>query len=166
MKKIILIPMVLLIVTLATAVTLNMNLNLSTETTERLLTVGEGIGTIEKVREVYDNETDTFYNETYIDFLRLIPLGCDDYCHFKLYEENGINKEFKIELEQICKKEGKCIEFEESYDCCLEYRAETDEEVLAKAEKKSKEILNHIASVTEQRENKRTESFEEVEIEI
>ena len=49
MKKIILIPMVLLIVTLATAVTLNMNLNLSTETTERLLTVGEGIGTIEKV---------------------------------------------------------------------------------------------------------------------
>ena len=144
MKKIILIPMVLLIVSLVTAVTLNMSLNLGAETENTLSTVGKGIG----------------------DNLKLIPLGCDDFCYFKLYESGSINKKFKIELKQVCSKEGTCEDLGESYECCLEWREETDEEVLAKAEKESKRILKHIASVTKQRENKRTERFEEVEIEI
>ena len=158
--------LIILFIGLATAqVITNINLNLNQEDKETLLRVGEGIGTIEKVREVCINDSDCF-NETYIDKLKLIPLGCDDYCYFKLYEENGINKEFKVELEQICKTEGICEDLGKSYKCCLEYRTEIDEEVLAKAEIKSKEILKHIVEVTKQREIKRTERFEEVEIEI
>ncbi|KKK67089.1 hypothetical protein LCGC14_2957540, partial [marine sediment metagenome] len=49
---------------------------------------------------------------------------------------------------------------------CINYRSQTTQEILVSAEAQAKEILNHIASVTEQRENKRTERFEEVEIEV
>ena len=144
-----------------------MSMNFDTETTERLLTVGDGIGYVNKTRMLFDENGTNYLNETYIDFLRLIPLGCDDYCYFKLFEENSINKPFKIELESICAKEGTCEEFGESYDCCLEYRAETDSEVLLKAEKESKRILKDIVDVTLERENRvSTGRFEEVEIEI
>ena len=144
-KKILILLGIVLFVGLVTAeVITNINLNFGMENKRTFLRVGDGIG----------------------NNLKLIHLGCDEFCHFKLYEKGGINKEFKVELKSICKTEGICEDLGESYECCLEYRAETDEEVLAKAEKESKRILKHIASVTKQRENKRTERFEEVEIEI
>ena len=149
MKKTILVLLVLMI-SLVSAVTLEMNL--SQETKEVLSRVGKGIGTIEKIIEVYINET-YYYNETYIDTLKLINGDCSNgYCYFTLYENGGIYKEFKIELEKICAKEGICIEEGEEYECCLIWRAETDEEVLIKAEAKTEEILNHIADVTLDRE--------------
>lgn len=157
--------MIIFLIGLATAqVITNMNMNLEEEKKETLLSIG--IGEIEKIREICINDSECF-NETYIDNLKLIPLGCGEFCHFKLYEENGINKEFKVKLESICSKEGMCEEFGESYECCLEWRAETDEEVLIKAKLKSKEILNKIVSVTEERESRtKIERFEEIEIKI
>ena len=96
--------LIFLFIGLATAqIITNINLNLDTETKEVLSGVGDGIGTIEKIREVCINDSECF-NETYIDNLKLIPLGCGEFCHFKLYEENGINKEFKVKLESICSK--------------------------------------------------------------
>ncbi len=164
--KISLVLLILLVIGLATAI-VNMDLNLSQENKDILLTVGDGMGSVEKTRELYDENGTNYANETYIDVLKLIPKGCSNgYCHFKLYEENGINKEFQVELETKCAKEGMCEEEGFEYECCLVWRAETDEEVLAKAEIESKKILNHIASVTKQREESRTERFEEIEIEI
>jgi len=143
-----------------------MNMNLDEETKLTLLKVGKGIGEIEKVREVWINET--CYNETYIDKLKLIPKGCSGgECSFTLFESEGINKPFKIKLESICAKEGMCEEFGESFECCLEWRAETDEEVLIKAEKEMQRILNKIASVTLERESRtKEERFEEIEVNI
>ncbi len=162
-----LILIILLVIGLVTAQLINMDLNLSQETKDKLLTVGSGISDVEKTRELYDENGTNYANETYIDVLKLIPKGCGGgFCFFKLYESEGINKEFKVELEKKCKEEGLCNDMGEIYECCLEWRSETDEEVLAKAEIESKKILNHIASVTEQREESRTERFEEIEIRI
>ncbi len=161
--------MILLIIGLATAqVITNINLNLNSEDKLTLLKVGDGIGTVEKVREICINDSECF-NETYIDNLKLIGEKVNDKFtgNFKLYEEGGINKEFKVKLESICSKEGMCEEFGESYECCLEWRAETDEEVLIKAKLKSKEILNRIVSVTLDRESRQKENrFEEIEVNI
>ena len=150
MKKTILVLLVLMI-SLVSAVTLNTNL--TTETKEVLTRVGKGIGSIQKERMLFDENGTNYANETYIDELKLINQDCEgDYCHFKLFEEGGINKEFKVKLEKICAKEGMCIEEGEEYECCLIWRAETDEEVLAKAGIKTEEILNKIADVTLDRE--------------
>ena len=167
--KIALFLMVLLIIGIATAqVISNINLNLDEETKEVLSRVGDGIGTIETEKLICDEFGENCFNETYIDTLKLTPLGCSNgYCYFKLYEENGINKPFKVKLESICSREGTCNELGESYECCLEWRAETDEEVLAKAQIESKKILNKIVSVTEERESRtKTERFEEMDISI
>ncbi len=163
MKKTILILMVLMI-SLVSAVTLEMNL--SQETKDVLSRVGKGIGSIQKERMLFDENGTNYLNETYIDELKLINQDCDgDYCHFILFEENGINKPFEIELEKICAKEGMCIEEGEEYECCLIWRAETDEEVLAKAGIKTEEILNHIADVTLDREARsKVKRFEDVEV--
>ncbi len=165
MKKTILILMVLMI-SLVSAVTLNTNL--TTETKEVLTRVGKGIGSIQKERMLFDENGTNYANETYIDELKLINQNCEgDYCYFKLYEEGGINKEFKVKLTKICANEGMCIEEGEEYECCLTWRDETDVEVLTKAETKSEEILNHIASVTLDREARnKVKRFEDVEITI
>ena len=165
MKKIILILMLLMI---GLVLAIEMNLNLSTETNIILSRVGKGIGDIEKTRQLFDENGTNYLNESYVDELKLINQDCDgDYCHFKLYEEGGINKEFKVKLEKICAKEGMCIEEGEEYECCLIWRAETDEEILTKAEIKTEEILNHIASVTLDREARnKVKRFEDVEITI
>ncbi|KKN22692.1 hypothetical protein LCGC14_0912460 [marine sediment metagenome] len=161
MKTTILVLMILMI-GLVSAVTLEVSL--STENKEVLKKVGKGIGNIEKTRQLYDENGTNYLNETYIDELKLIKLSNNE---FKLYQEGGINKEFKVELEKICAKEGMCIEFEEEYECCLEWRAETDAEVLEKAEIKSKSILNKIASITLDREARsKQRRFEDVEITI
>ena len=153
---------------LVTAVTLEISLNLSTETKEVLTRVGKGIGSIQKERMLFDENGTNYLNETYIDELKLINQDCEgDYCHFKLFEEGGINKEFKVKLEKICAKEGICKEEGMEYECCLEWRAETDEEILTKAEIKTEEILNHIASVTLDREaGSKIKRFEDIGITI
>ncbi len=140
--------------------------NISLENKNALLRVGSGIGTIQKERMLFDEEGINYTNETYIDELKMLEQGCDgDYCYFKLFEEGGINKEFKVMLEKICAKEGICKEEGEEYECCLEWRDETDEEVLAKAETKSEEILNNIASVTLDREaGSKAKRFEDIEV--
>ena len=156
----------LLMIGLVSAI--EMNLNLSTETNIILSRVGKGIGDIEKTRQLFDENGTNYLNETYIDELNMLEEGCDgDYCYFILFEESGINKEFKIELEKICAKEGMCKEEGEEYECCLIWRAETDEEILTKAEIKTEEILNHIASVTLDREARnKVKRFEDVKITI
>ena len=155
-----------LMIGVVSAVTLQSNLNLTTETKNILEGVGKGIGSIQKERMLFNESGDNYANETYIDELKLINKDCNgDYCYFQLYEEGGINKEFKIELESICAKEGMCIEFEEEYECCLIWRAETDEEILAKAEIKAEQILNNIASITLDREARSKEKrFEDIEV--
>ena len=155
-----------LMIGLVTAVTLEMNLNLSQETKNILSGVGKGIGSIQKIRMLFNESGDNYANETYIDELKLINKNCNgEYCYFKLYEESGINKEFKIKLEKICAKEGMCIEFGESYECCLEWRGETDEEILNKAEIKAEEILIKIADVTLDREARnKVKRFEDIEV--
>ena len=162
MKKIILIILgIILLISIATATILsNIDLNLTPETKITLLKVGKGIGNIEKIRVTCDEFGDCI-NETYTDKLTLIGEKVNDKFNgnFKLYEEDGINKEFKIKLENICSKEGTCDDEGMKYDCCLEWREETDEEILIKAEAKSKEILNKIASVTEDRENRDNSGF-------
>ncbi len=165
MKKTILILM-LLMIGVVSAVTLQSNLNLTTETKNILEGVGKGIGTITKERMLFDENGTNYANETYIDTLKMLENGCNgDYCEFVLFESQGINKKFRIELESICAKEGICIEFEEEYNCCLEWRAETDEEVLAKAEIKAEQILNNIASITLDREARsKVKRFEERKI--
>ena len=168
-KSLILLSLILLIIGIATAqVISNIDLNFNLEDKETLSRVGDGIGLIEKERMLFDENGTNYLNETYIDTLKLIPLGCEGaYCHFKLYEENGINKPFKVKLESICAKEGICLEDGFEYECCLEWRAETDNEVLAKAEIKSKEILNKIVSITKDRESRnKEERFEEMDISI
>ncbi len=170
MKKTILVLLVLMIGLVTAQVITNMNLNLDEEAKDTLLRVGDGIGTVQKIKEIcnYDNETEieTCINETYIDVLQLLGNSCSNgYCYFTLYEENSINKEFKIELERICAKDGVCTEEEEEYECCLIWRAETDEEVLAKARIKTEETLNHIADVTLDREaGSKAKRFEDVEL--
>ncbi len=163
MKKTILILMVLMI-GVVSAVTLNTNL--TTETKNILAGIGKGIGSIQKERMLFDENGTNYANETYIDELKLINQDCEgDYCYFKLFEEGGINKEFKVKLEKICAKEGICKEEGEEYECCLIWRVETDEEVLTKAETKTEEILNNIASVTLDREARGKEKrFEDIEI--
>ena len=163
MKKTILVLLVLMI-SLVSAVTLEMNL--SQETKEVLTRVGKGIGTIQKVRMLFDENGTNYLNESYLDELKMVEQGCEgDYCYFILFEEGGINKEFKVKLEKICAKEGMCIEEGEEYECCLIWRAETDEEVLAKAGIKTEEILNHIADVTLDREARsKVKRFEDIEV--
>ena len=143
----------------------NINLDLSAEDKNVLESVGTGIGAIEKIREVCDNNSENCFNETYIDKLVLQSINSNT---FRLYEEGGINKEFEIELERICKGYGKCFdeEMQEEYDCCSEgYRAETTEEKLIKAEKKAKEILNKIIKVTKERQTRiNVKEFDDVEI--
>lgn len=167
MKKKIFILMILLIVLvigLVTAEILIMNLSVSKGNKEVL--ERKGIGEIEKVREIC-NETICF-NETYIDVLQLQEQGCNNgYCYFKLYEDGGIDKPFKIELESICNEMGTCIEFEEEYECCLSWRGETNEEIMIKANAKSEEILNRIAYVTLDRESRgRVKRFDDINVSI
>ena len=147
---------------------IEINTNFSQETKDVLSRVGLGIGSVSKIRQLFDENGTNYANETYIDELKLINQNCDsDYCYFKLYKSEGINKQFKIKLEKICEKEGMCIEFGEEYECCLTWRAETDAEVLSKAEAKTEEILNKIASVTLDREARsKAKRFEDVEITI
>ena len=166
MKKTILVLLVLMIGLVTAQVITNIDLNLDAETTEVLSRVGKGIGSIQKERMLFDENGTNYLNETYIDELKLINQNCEgDYCYFKLYEESGINKEFKVKLEKICAKEGMCKEEGEEYECCLNWRAETDEEVLAKAEIKTEEILNKIASVTLDREARnKVKRFEDIEV--
>ena len=125
------------------------SLNLKPEIKEVLRTkVGKGIGDIEKVRLVCINDIDCF-NETYIDKLEMIKQDCDgDYCEFKLFEEGGINKEFKVKLKKIC------TEYNETEEgtFCINWRGQTSQEILVSAEAQAKEILNHIASVTLRRQ--------------
>ncbi len=148
MKKTILILMVLMI-GLVSAI--EIDLNLSTENTEVLKRVGKGIGTIQKERMLFDENGINHLNETYIDKLKMLEQGCDgDYCYFKLFEEGGINKEFKIELEKICTEYN--ITEEGTY--CINYRSQTNQEIQQSAEAQAKEILNKIASVTLRRQGK------------
>ncbi len=155
-----------MVVTVIGAITGTINLNLSQDNIEILKRVGSGIGSIPKIREVYDNKTDTFYNESYVDELQLLENGCDrSYCYFILSESGGINKEFKVKLGRICSEIGICKEFKEEYECCLTWREETDEEILSKVNKKVEEILNNIVDVTLDRESRsKTERFEEMEV--
>ena len=156
MKKTILIILMILMIGLVSAVALEMSLsNLNAETKEVLTRVGNGIGSIQKERMLFDENGTNYMNETYIDELNRTELGCDgSFCYFKLFEEGGINKEFKVKLKKICSKEGMCKEFGEEYECCLEWRAETEEEIKNKADIKTDSILNHIASVTLDRESR------------
>ncbi len=168
-KKIFILMIVLMIclIGLVTAVSLVMNLNISPENKEVLKTkVGEGIGEINKTREICEN--DVCINETYTDTLKLLEDGCDgSYCYFTSYQDGGINKEFKVKLERICAKEGICKDEEMEYDCCLEWREETDEEILNKANKESENILNNIASVTLEREARnKVKRFDDINITI
>ncbi len=165
MKKAIIIILGILMIGLVSAITLEMNLGLSQDKINVLKEVGKGIGTVEKFRMLFDENGTNYANETYIDELKLINQDCDgDYCHFKLYEEGGINKDFKIKLEKICSKQS-IDEFGESY--CSEYRQETDEEILIKADIKAKEILNKIVDVTIDRQTRtKVKRFEDVEITI
>ncbi len=158
--------MVLMIGLVTAQVITNIDLNLNEETKDVLIRVGKGIGSIQKERMLFDDNGTNYLNETYIDKLKMLEQGCNgNYCYFKLFEEGGINKEFKVELERICAKEGICKEEGEEYECCLEWRAETDEEILTKAETKSEEILNHIVSVTLEREARnKVKRFEDIEM--
>ena len=169
-KLLLILLMIILVVGLVTAEILNINITLSKENKDTLLRVGKGIGEINKTREIYDNKTDTYYNETYIDILQLQEKGCDgSYCYFKLYQEGGVNKPFKIALERRCAKEGMCddLDLGESYECCLEWREETNEEIIIKANKKSEEILNHIAGVTLEREARgRVKKVDDINVNI
>ncbi len=143
----------------------DINIIFNQEDKDVLSSVGTGIGSIQKIREVCDNNSENCFNETYIDKLVLQSINSNT---FRLYEEGGINKEFEIELERICKGYGKCFdeEMQEEYDCCSEgYRAETTEEKLIKAEKKAKEILNKIIKVTKERQTRiNVKEFDDVEI--
>ncbi len=167
MNKIIILGIVFVLLIIST-IAVEMQLSLNEETIGILRRVGSGIGSITKERQLFDENGTNYANETYIDELKLINQNCDsDYCYFKLYESEGINKQFKIKLEKICEKEGMCIEFGEEYECCLVWRAETDQEVLSKAEAKTEEILNKIASVTLDREARsKVKRFEDIEITI
>ncbi len=131
----------------------NISLNLSPEDKNVLSRVGKGIGDVNKTRESCD-EFGVCINESYIDKLQLQEKGCDgSVCYFKLYESGGINKEFKIKLERICETYGLCKDLEmEDYECCLSWRAETDEEVMAKATDEMNIILDNIVGKTLERE--------------
>lgn len=146
MKKKILLMVLLMIflIGLVTAVISNMNITLSKENKDTLLRVGHGIG----------------------NNLKLLENGCDgSFCYFTLFEEGGINKEFKVKLEQICNEMGMCEDLDEEYECCLEWRDETDEEVLSKAGKKAESILNNIVDVTLDRESRsKIKRFEDIDI--
>ena len=144
--------------------------NISLENKNALLRVGLGIGSVTKTKEIctYDSKTleENCFNETYTDTLKRLEQGCDgSYCYFKLFEDGGINKEFKVKLDMICSNYGMCKDLEESYECCLTWREETEEEILEKANIKSEEILNHIAGVTLEREARVKEKrFEDIEL--
>ncbi len=152
MKKIVLIILGILFVGLVSAVALEISLSGITEENKIVLSkVGKGIGSIPKERMLFDEEGINYANESYIDELKRIEQGCDgNYCYFKLYEEGGINKEFKVKLEKIC------TEYNETEEgtYCLTYREQTNQEIQISAEIKAKKILNHIASVTLKREGK------------
>ena len=150
MKKVILIILLVMMVGLVSAIEVTLNQDI-----EVLSRVGKGIGSIQKERMLFDENGTNYMNETYIDELNRTELGCDgNFCYFKLFEEGGINKEFKVKLEKICSKEGMCKEFGEEYECCLSWRAETEEEIKNKADIKTDSILNNIASVTLDRESR------------
>ncbi len=162
-KKLLLLILLILLVGLATA---NMMVIVTPENKDILEGVGKGIGEINKTREVCEN--DICVNETYIDTLKLLDGGCDgEYCYSTLYEDGGINKEFKVELERICQKEGICEELGESYECCLEWRDETDDEIMIKTKDRIEGILNNIASVTLERESRNNiNKFDDNNIEV
>jgi len=128
---------------------INLNFNQDDKTTLEKI----GIGEISKIRSIYNNKTDEYYNETYIDKLQLININANT---FLLYENEGINKRFQIERKQICAKQGMCIdeEMQEEYECCKEWRDETEQEVMIKAQAKAEEILNKIIKVTKDREQR------------
>ncbi len=154
-KKIIITICIFLILTFGISALEITITNISLENKNALLRVGSGIGSVEKIRQLFDENGTNYMNETYIDKLEMFKQECDgNYCYFKLFEEGGINKEFKVKLKKICSKEGMCEEFGEEYECCLNWRAETEEEISSKANIKSESILNHIASVTLRRELK------------
>jgi len=164
-KLIIAIILTILLISIVTAdimLTTFITLDRTIEDKITLSKIGDGIGTIQKVKEVcsYNSKTDTelCINEIYIDKPVLKNNGCiDKYCYYTIYQEDGINKKFRIQPEQVCDKMGTCIEEElgnESYDCCLEYRAETNEELIKKAEQEMDKILNKIISVTLDRESR------------
>ncbi len=161
MKKTILIILGILMIGLVTAqVITNIDLNLDEETKEVLTRVGKGIGSIQKERMLFDENGTNYANETYIDELKLINQDCEgDYCHFKLFEEGGINKEFKVKIEKIC------IEFNETEEgnYCINYRIQTTQEIQLSAEAQAKKILNHIASVTLRRERGKVQIIQEIQ---
>ena len=157
MKKIILILM-LLMIGVVSAVTLQSNLNLTTETKNILEGVGKGIGTITKERMLFDENGTNYLNETYLDELKLIKLSNNE---FKLYQEGGINKEFKVKLEKICTEYNET----EEGNYCINYRSQTNAEIQQSAEAQAKQILNKIASVTLDREARSKEKrFEDIEV--
>ncbi len=123
------------------------NLILDRENAKALKRVGEGIGNIEKTREICVGEEDKLicHNETYQDKVKLLEQGCDDnYCYFKLYQERGINKDFKIKIEGL-----------------------TNEEIETLADERMEEILTDIAQVQIQREIKSKEKrFDDKEISV
>ena len=145
MKKATILILMVLMIGLVSAVTLE--ISLSTETKEVLTRVGNGIGSIQKVRMLFDENGTNYLNESYLDELKLIKLSNNE---FKLYQEGGINKEFEIKLKKIC------IEFNETEEgtYCINYRSQTNQEIQQSAEAQAKEILNNIASVTLRRQGK------------
>ncbi len=164
MNKRIIIGICILLITIFGVLALEITItNISLENKYALLRVGLGIGSIQKERMLFDENETNYANETYIDELKLLEQGCEgSYCYFKLYQEGGINKEFKIKLEKICSKNS-TDEFGESY--CSEYMQETDEEILIKVEIKSASILNNLADVTLDREaGSKEKRFEDIEV--
>ncbi len=154
----------------ATATISSISLIRNQEDKDILARVGKGIGDIEKQREVCD-EFGECINETYIDKLQLQEKGCDsNFCYFKLYESGGINKDIQVNLNPVCSKYGMCedLEMGEEYECCLNYRDLTEEEILVNASKEVNEILNKIISVTLAREQRaeRNKRFEDIEINL
>jgi len=167
-KKLLLILLMILVIGLVSAVVIPNIIIIVKEGNAEIL-LRKGIGEINKTREICNNES-ICHNETYIDILQLQEQGCSNgYCYFKLFEDGGIDKPFKIMLEQICSKMGICkeLEMEESYECCIEWREETNEEIIIKANKKSEEILNHIAGVTLEREARgRVKKVDDINVNI
>ncbi len=169
-KKIIFgIIFLVLIAGITTATISNISLNLSLEDKDILERVGKGIGEIEKERTICD-ELGECVNETYTDHLQLQEKGCDtSFCYFKLYEDGGINKDIQVNLKQVCETYGICKDLEfGDYECCLNYRDLTEDEILINASKEVNEILNKIIRVTLAREEKaeRNKRFEDIEVVI
>jgi len=129
----------------------NINLNMEQDKVDTLKSIG--IGELEKQKLICDNNSENCYNETYTDKLVIQSISGNK---FRLYEEGGINKEFKIKLEQICAKQGMCIDEEmiEEYECCLIWRDENEQEIMVKVQAEAEKILNKIIKVTEERQQR------------